>query len=189
MPQGSQDTTPNAGPHQTSLGRWLAETAVLVVLAVVLAVGIKTFVVQPFMIPSASMEPTLMIGDRVLVNRFIYRFQPPRAGDIVVFVSQQEGGLDLIKRVIAVGGQTVELREGTVYVDGKAIEEPYVNQAIRDTYTSNSMTKVPPGYLWVMGDNRTNSRDSRYLGPQAVSSVVGKAFCIYWPIPRIRVLR
>lgn len=189
--QPADSTTPPEDPRaeaEESFLRWLGELVVLVAVAFILAMGIKTFVVQPFVIPSTSMVPTLEVGDRVLVNKFIYRFEQPKRGDVVVFTSPDNDGMDLIKRVIAVGGQTVELRNGTVFVDDRPLKEPYVNPLIKDTYTSNEPTKVPAGYVWLMGDNRTNSRDSRYFGPQPVAHLLGKAFCIYWPIGRMRGL-
>lgn len=192
MSDEHSDTTAPLDPQETqaeeSYLRWLGEFVVLIALAFVLAMGIKTFIVQPFVIPSTSMVPTLEVGDRVLVNKFLFRFQPPARGEIVVFRSPEDPAMDLIKRVIAVGGETVELRNGVVLVDGRALKEPYVNPAVKDTYTSNAPTTVPPGYVWVMGDNRTNSRDSRYFGPQPVTSLLGRAFSIYWPIPRWRGL-
>jgi signal peptidase I len=171
-----------------SFGRWLIELVVLVALAWVLALGIKTYVVQPFIIPSSSMEPTLLISDRVLVNKSIYRFGEPKAGDIVVFVSPEDGTTDLIKRVIAVGGQTVDVQDGKVSVDGVLLDEPYVNPAYPDHYDSDAPVKVPAGMIWVMGDNRANSKDSRFIGPQPVSAVLGRAFAIYWPLARLRGL-
>jgi signal peptidase I len=168
-----------------SFARWAVEFVVLVLAAFLLATGIKTWVVQPFYIPSGSMEPTLAIGDRVLVNKFLYRFSSPHRGDVVVFASPESPQTDLIKRVIAVGGQTVEIREGYVYVNGIKIDEPYIASDRRDTYTSASPTRVPAGYVWVMGDNRGNSSDSRVIGPQPVSAILGKAFAIYWPIQRM----
>ncbi len=167
--------------------RLLVELLILVALAVVLALGLKAFVVQPFSIPSSSMSPTLEVGDRVLVNRFIYRFRQPRQGDIVVLTSPDEVAMDLIKRVIAVGGQTVEVSDGIVYVDGHALDEPYVNRQARD-FSNYGPVKIPPGYVWLMGDNRTNSRDSRIFGPQPVSHLLGEAFLIYWPLSRSRAL-
>ena len=169
-----------------SFGRWVLELVVLLGLAWVLAFGIKTYVVQPFIIPSSSMEPTLMISDRVLVNRFIYRFTAPKAGDIVVFQSPQEGNLDLIKRVVAVAGQTADIRDGKVFVDGQQRVEPFVNQAYPDDYTADATVTVPAGTVYVMGDNRANSKDSRYIGPQRVSDILGKTFAIYWPLGRLR---
>ncbi len=174
--------------EEQSFLRWLAEMAVLAAAAFVLATGIKTFVVQPFRIPSASMVPTLAVGDRVLVNKYLYRFRSPRRGDIVVFTSPEVAETDLIKRVIAVGGRTVAVRDGAVYVDGAALSEPYVSAQVPDTYTSERPAQVPNGYVWLMGDNRPNSHDSRYFGPQPVRHLLGKAFFIYWPPARMRVL-
>lgn len=168
-----------------SFGRWLLELVVLVGLAWVLAFGIKTYVVQPFVIPSSSMEPTLLISDRVLVNKFIYRVTAPRPGDVVVFLSPEDGRTDLIKRVIAVAGQTVDIQDGRVSVDGVLLNEPYVNAADPDHYNSDSPVKVPPGTVWVMGDYRANSKDSRFIGPQPVSKILGRAFAIYWPLDRL----
>ncbi|MDO8915073.1 MAG: signal peptidase I [Coriobacteriia bacterium] len=172
-----------------SFGRWLLELAVLLVLAWALAWGIKSYVVQPFIIPSSSMEPTLIISDRVLVNRFIYRFTKPAPGDIVVFVSPEEGNIDLIKRVIAVGGQTIDIRDGKVFVDGTQRVEPFVNAAYPDHYDADAPFTVPEGSVYVMGDNRPNSKDSRYIGAQPVSRILGRAFAIYWPLGRLTWFR
>jgi signal peptidase I len=174
--------------REESFLRWLGELVVLVALAFVLAMGIKTFVVQPFVIPSGSMEPTLQIQDRVLVNKFVYRFQKPQQGDVVVFLSPESNSIDYIKRVVAVGGQTVDIQNGVVRVDGKPLRETYVNHEVQDTYTSQQPIKVPADSVFLMGDNRTNSRDSRYFGPRPVSSLLGKAFFIYWPFNRLHTL-
>jgi signal peptidase I len=170
---------------EESLLRWLGELIVLVVLAFVLAMGIKTFVVQPFVIPSGSMEPTLQINDRVLVNKFVYRFWQPTQGDVVVFISPDDKSTDFIKRVIAVAGQTVDINDGVVSIDGKPLPEPYVNKLVVDHYNSDKPVRVPRGQVWLMGDNRTNSRDSRFFGPRPVSELLGKAFLVYWPLDRI----
>jgi signal peptidase I len=172
-----------------SFGRWLLELAVLLALAFVLAWGIKNYVVQPFIIPSSSMEPTLIISDRVLVNRFVYRFTEPKPGDIVVFFSPEEGNIDLIKRVIAVGGQTIDIRDGEVFVDGVRRIETFVNSEYPDDYSSDAPLVVPKGSVYVMGDNRPNSKDSRYIGPQPVSRILGRAFAIYWPLGRLAWLK
>jgi signal peptidase I len=176
----------------------------LILVAFVLALLIKTFLVQAFYIPSQSMEPTLQVGDRVLVNKFIYAFREPRRGEIIVFENPRldepdrnpvaafwhwiiEGlGVsadpekDFIKRVIALPGQTIEVNRGRVFVDGKRIEEPYLNEE-RDRSEFGPFT-VPQGHLFVMGDNRANSQDSRSaLGPIPRGKVVGKAFILIWP--------
>jgi signal peptidase I len=172
--------TPDDGPHEVSLGRWAVETAGLVVAAYVLAYLIRMFVVQPFYIPSGSMEPTLMPGDQVLVNKFIYRFQPPADGDIVVLHAPKiMGRIDLIKRVVGVAGQTVEMRGARLLVDGRIVNEPYVKN--EDGSPFGPVT-VPAGTVFLMGDNRTNSRDSRFIGAIPLSSLMGKAFVIYWPL-------
>lgn len=168
-----------------SFVRWLLELLVLVAVAVGAAWAITTFLVQPFIIPSTSMENTLLVGDRVLVSKFAYRFGEPRYGDVVVFTSPEDGKTDLIKRVIAVAGQTVDVQDGRVIVDGKPLTEPYVNPDFQSHYDADEAVKVPAGTVWVMGDNRANSKDSRYIGPIATSKIRGKAFAIYWPPSRI----
>ena len=191
-------------PH--SLGAFLRELPVLIVIAFALAIVLKTFIVQAFYIPSGSMEPTLEPGDRVLV---VKAFDTPERGDIIVFENPRPGrqpdrglvggflhwlseGLgfarpadeDFIKRVIGLPGETVELRNGTVYVNGLAIEEPYL-QGPPDTRDFGPV-KVPRGKLFVLGDNRLNSNDSRYgLGFVPRDKVVGEAFVVIWPPSRI----
>lgn len=166
--------------HRHSFWRWLAEIVVLVAVAFAIAFVLKTFVVQPFYIPSGSMEPTLEPGDRILVNRFVYRFEEPGAGDVVVFVAPHDpASRDFIKRVVATGGQSVEVRAGELYVDGRKLKEPYVAE-VPDRSSYGPVT-VPAGHVFVMGDNRTNSSDSRVFGPLASKDIVGKAFLIYWP--------
>ena len=185
-PETAVDTpTGDRKSEVLSFVRWIVEFVLLVGAAFLLATAIKTWVVQPFYIPSGSMEPTLAIGDRVLVNKFIYRFDAPKRGDVVVFESPEGPKTDLIKRVIAVGGQTVQVKDGYVYVDGVKLDEPYVAQDRRDNYSSPTPTKVPRGYVWVMGDNRGNSSDSRVIGPQPLSAILGEAFSIYWPVQRM----
>ena len=185
----SQPVATAAGDdHTASFWRWVIEFVVLVAAAFLLATGIKWWVVQPFYIPSGSMEPTLQIGDRVLANKFVYRFSSPKRGDVVVFTSPESDSTDLIKRVVATGGQTVMIRAGRVYVDGKALDEPYVAPADRDSYTLSAPVRIPRGSVWLMGDNRANSSDSRVFGPRPVKDILGQAFCIYWPVQRVRAL-
>lgn len=182
------------------------ELPVLVVIAFVVALLIKTFLLQAFYIPSASMEPTLVEGDRVLVEKVSYRFGEPERGQVVVFEKKFEslapaeddpfwediasalrglfgfptgGTQDFIKRVMAVEGDTIEGREGRVYVNGDVVEEPYLTEG---TETSAfGPVKVPDGMIFVMGDNRGNSDDSRAFGPIPVEEVVGHAFLLLWP--------
>lgn len=171
--------------EEMSLGRWLIETVLLVGLAFVLAFGIRTWIVEPFMIPTGSMIPTIEIGNRVLAEKITYRFvRPPRYGDIVVFPDPSGQHPHLIKRVIAVGGQTLDLKEGAVYVDGNRLVEPYVygKPTTPLVPTVKFPFKVPAGDIFVMGDNRTDSGDSRLFGPIAVKSIDGHAIWTYWPL-------
>lgn len=180
--RGARDRQRREG---TSFVRWLAEIGVLLAVAVFAAWAITTYVVQPFVIPSTSMENTLMVGDRVLVSKFAYRTGGPRYGDVVVFTSPEDGKTDLIKRVIAVAGQTVDVQDGRVIVDGTTLSEPYINQDFPSHDDADAIRTVPAGTVWVMGDNRANSKDSRYIGPIAASAILGRAFAIYWPPSRI----
>jgi signal peptidase I len=173
---------------ETGFLRWLGELVVLVGLAFVLAMGIRGFVVQPFWIPTGSMIPTLEVDDRVLANKFVYRFSSPAPGDIVVFPSPNGDGSDLIKRVIAVEGQTIDIQNGQVFVDGEALSEEFVNEAAPDDSTLAEPITVPTDHVFLMGDNRANSADSRVFGPQPESALLGKAFMVYWPPARIRAL-
>jgi signal peptidase I len=169
----------------SQFGRWLVETAVMIALAFLLAQGIKTFVIQPFVIPTGSMEPTIMTGDRVLAEKITVRFRDPLQGEIVVFDDPTGRHPQLIKRVIAVGGQTVDIRDGSVLVDGVALEEPYVHGKVSDPGTVPLPVTLAPDEVWLMGDNRPNSGDSRFMGPIPESMVRGRAFAIYWPTSRI----
>ena len=169
-------------PEETSVGRWLIETAVLVALAFALAQGIKAFIIQPFMIPTGAMIPTSEIGDRVLADKMVFRFfREPKVGDIVVFDDPNAQLPQLIKRVIATEGQTVDVRDGKVWVDGKALDEPYTHGKPTEPLSYPLPVTVPKGYVWLMGDNRPESGDARIFGPQPVKIVRGRAFWTYWP--------
>ncbi|MCZ7661853.1 MAG: signal peptidase I [Thermoleophilia bacterium] len=161
----------------------LVEIVVIVGAAFILALLIQQFVVKPFYIPSESMEDTLVKGDRVLVNRFIYRFSEPERGDVVVFHPPTAPQEDYIKRIVAVGGQTVAVHDGKLYVDGEPQDEPYVkNPSINGTFPER---EVPEGSVFMMGDNRNQSGDSRVFGPVEESRILGKAFMVYWPPGKI----
>ena len=165
----------------------LLEFLVILLVAFALVFGfVRPFVVEAFYIPSESMVPTLEVGDRVFVNKFIYRFSEPERGDIIVFESV-EGDQDLIKRIVAVPGDNVALQDGALFVNGERREEPYVNQQPPDS-SFFGPTTVPEGSVFVMGDNRANSRDSRFFGPVPLKNVEGEAFLSFWPPSRIGVL-
>jgi signal peptidase I len=157
---------------------------------IAIALLVEAFLIQAFWIPSPSMEPTLDVGDRVLVNKLSYRFHDVNRGDVVVFerppgasTGQNDEIKDLIKRVIAVGGDTVEAKEGDVFVNGEHIDEDYLEPG---TPTDNlPLTTIPDGHVFVMGDNRTNSEDSRIFGPIEEDAIVGRAFIRVLPITDI----
>lgn len=158
-----------------------------VVVAVIAALLIKTYVVTPYVVPTGSMLETIQEGDMLLGECVTLHFQGPEQGDIVTFLSPLDGET-LIKRVVAVGGQTVDLVDGAVYVDGERVDEPYTGgkptYSLSDYAGSAGITYpyvVPEGTVWVMGDNRTDSRDSRYFGPVDVDDVTSRALFIYWP--------
>ena len=165
-------------------------------LAVAVAVGllVKTFVATPYVVPTGSMRDTIVEGDTLLGERVSLYFGDPEAGDIVTFDSPLDGET-LIKRVIAVGGQTVDLVDGSVYVDGERLDEPYTegkpSYSLSDLPGSAGIEypyEVPEGCVWVMGDNRTDSKDSRYFGAVSVDDVTSRALFIYWPLDHIGAL-
>ncbi|HET7617871.1 MAG TPA: signal peptidase I [Vicinamibacterales bacterium] len=174
-----------------------------IVIAVILALFVRTWVVQAFKIPTGSMENNLLIGDHLLVNKFVFGPTPlaigrtllpvrnPRRGDIVVFKFPDQPDRDFIKRVIGLPGETIELRNKKVYVDGRALDEPYVHFLTPPSTAGQEVTSldvrerygpvtVPPDQYFVMGDNRDNSEDSRYWGFLPRSYIKGKALIIYW---------
>lgn len=171
-----------------------ASFLIMIAIVVVAYFGLRTFVVGTYEIPSGSMLDTIQIGDRVFSEKVSYYFRDPEQGDIITFADPENPQRTLIKRVIAVGGQTVDLKDGYVYVDGKKLNEPYTEgkQSLPlNTAYGVSITypyTVPDGYLWVMGDNRTNSADSRYFGAVSKDSVTGHANFTFWPLNRIGIL-
>lgn len=178
--------------------RSAVEWVAVVVGALVVALVVKTFLFQAFYIPSASMEPTLEKGDRVLVNKLSYDLHDVNRGDVVVFELPADevgadGIKDLIKRVIGLPGDVIETREGEVYINDRRLEEPYLAKGTKtgDPAQGNNpeiaRQTVPKGTVFVMGDNRANSHDSRYSdrGPIPIDTIVGRAFVLVWPLPDI----
>lgn len=172
------------GERPVSFARWLLELVVMVGLAFLLASGIRAFVIQPYVVPTGSMIPTIEIQDRVIANKFIYRFSDLEAGDIVVLDDPTGTVPTLIKRVIATGGQTVDLQDGNVVVDGVVLDEPYTHGLPSDPMIQEMPYSVPEGSVWLMGDNRTNSADSRVFGAVPVTEIKGKAIFCFWPLDR-----
>lgn len=175
------------------LSSWLKETLETLVIAFVLAFFIRTFVVQGFWIPSGSMEPNLHIGDRLLAYKLFYGLDDVGRGDVIVFRYPLNTKKDFIKRVIGLPGDTVRIENKRVYVNNEILSEPYVIHTDtrlagypRDQY---GPVKVPPDSLFVMGDNRDFSADSRYWGFVPEQNLIGEAFVIYWPVWRIRLVK
>jgi len=142
---------------------------------------------EAFWIPSGSMIPTLEIGDRVLVNKFIYRFTEPSRGDIIVFESVDNPDEDLIKRVVGLPGDTIAVRRGNLFLNGERQTEPYTNKKLPDR-SFYAKTTVPKNHVFVMGDNRGNSADSRVFGPLPKKNIEGEAFLRFWPLQRVGLL-
>lgn len=177
-----------------------------ILLAVVLALGIRTFVVQAFRIPTGSMRPTLMEGDRILVDKLVYGAKlpgtdwrlpalgAPHHGDVVVFVSPEDQHRDFIKRLVAMEGDLVEIKQFQLWINGRPVADPAVFRTLayynRGDYGKAGLAvRVPEGHYFVLGDNSARSQDSRYWGFLPKQNLVGKARVIYWPPRRLRVIR
>jgi len=189
------DTHPTGTKKKKSTLREYAEA---IAIAFIIALLIRTFIVHPFKIPSGSMLPTLEIGDQIMVNKFIYGAKLPflrntiipgsipQRGDIIVFIYPQDKSKDFIKRVIALGGEQVEIKDKKIFIDGKHYQDPY--GVYNDKITIPGLRPrdnmkplvVPPDSLFVMGDNRDDSYDSRFWGVVEQKDIIGKAFIIYW---------
>lgn len=179
------------------------------VIALIIALFIRTFVIQAFKIPSGSMIPTFSVGDRIFVNKYVYgakipftdfylpAVKQPRRGDIIVFMAPEDKKKDFVKRLIAVGGETVEIREGKIYINGKAVNGP---DSVRSVYYLNSdpngpyglaghPVTVPKDSYYVLGDNSAHSRDSRYWGFVPKKNVLGKVVFIHWPLNRMKFIK
>ncbi|MBI4387575.1 MAG: signal peptidase I [Candidatus Omnitrophica bacterium] len=162
------------------------------VIAIILAVAIRTFLIGPYKIPTGSMEPTLMVGDRIFVDKLTYRFHPPKRGEIVVFKYPLDPKKDFVKRLIAFGGEEVEIRDGSIYVNGAKLEEP---NGIRNVYYYNrndwqygkegEKFTIPPKSFFVLGDNSGHSSDSRNWGFVPEKDMIGRAVVIWWPPKRV----
>jgi signal peptidase I len=198
-------------PNLSHRRRMVLDWTLTILGAVAIVIAVKAWVVNPYRIPSPSMEPTLHCArpevfceagssDRILANRFIYRFRDPKRGEIVVFHAPDAarkacmGGI-FVKRIIGLPGDLWAERKGVTYIDGKPLAEPYIHAGRRDTETKSlldippreKLTRIPPGMYLMEGDNRAHSCDSRVWGLVPRSNIIGKAFFIYWPLPRIGV--
>lgn len=184
---------------QRSTQRIFQEYSEAFAVAIILATLVRAFFFQAFEIPSGSMEPTLLVGDHILVNKLVYgvripftskrwpEIREPRRGDVIVFVYPVDRSKDFIKRVIAVGGDTLEIRDKKVFINGRETADPHAYFSSNVVYPEGEVPrdnmgpiKVPKGFLFVMGDNRDNSYDSRFWGFVSLRDVVGEAFIIYY---------
>ncbi|MDD5437135.1 MAG: signal peptidase I [Candidatus Omnitrophica bacterium] len=183
----------------------IKEWAESIIIAVILALVIRTFVVQAFKIPSGSMIPTFQVGDRIFVNKFIYgakipllnvnlpAVRQPKRGDIIVFISPETPKKDFVKRLIAVGGEKVQIRDRKILINGEVVEEPSSIRSI-DYYNSGDygqegqVIEVPKDSYFVLGDNSASSRDSRFWGFVPKKNLLGKVILIYWPLHRMKII-
>ncbi|MCL2780942.1 MAG: signal peptidase I [Actinomycetia bacterium] len=181
--------------HRRARSIWWKRLGLFVVVVIAATVSLRTWVIEPFWIPSESMEPTLhgCVGckdDRLLVNKLAYKLHDPRRGDIVVFrrpANFSSSDQDLVKRVIGLPGETVSGHDGLVWIGDRPLTEPYVSPNCHGTGDFPPVV-VPAKDVFVMGDNRCNSSDSRVFGPIPQSSIVGRAFVTFWPFGRLHWL-
>ena len=165
----------------------LREWIVSIVGAILLALLIRTFIVELYIVDGPSMRPTLQHEERLVVNKFIYRVRNPKHGEVVIFRYPRDPSRDFIKRVIGVAGDTVEIKEGHVYVNDEIIREDYILEKTRTEYPK---TTIPEGTIFVLGDNRGNSDDSRFpdVGFVPLDNVKGKAMLVFWPVDEFKTL-
>ena len=164
----------------------LEELLEAIAVAIIVSALLIIFVVQAFYIPSESMEPTLEPGDRILVNKFIYNFREPKRREIIVFNYPLDPQRKFVKRIIALPGDRIKIEEGKVFINGEQLKEEYV---LENSYTDFAEVKVPADNYFVLGDNRNNSKDSRYWGFVPEKNIVGHPFIIFWPLSRIQFMR
>ncbi|MGD0313476.1 MAG: signal peptidase I [Acidimicrobiales bacterium] len=192
-----------AGPRSGRSYRVVVEWVVILMAVLLCTVVLRTYVVQSFYIPSGSMLPTLQIGDRIIVDKLSYHLHDVHRGDIVVFARpplEDQEYSDLVKRVIGLPGETISSKDGSVYINGKKLNEPWLPPG-PTSYTGAlsgddphpqfdlpGPVKIPPGEYFVMGDNRTDSEDSRFFGPIPKSLIVGRATAVIWPVSHIKGL-
>lgn len=172
------------------LKREIGEWAQSIAIALVITLIIRTFVIQAFKIPSGSMRPTLREGDKLFVNKFVYRFKPPERGDIIVFKYPLDPKKDFIKRLVALGGERVEISNGTIVINGELVQDPEIFKNIfyynQPPYGAEGQEiTVPPDSYYVLGDNSASSKDSRYWGFVPKKNLVGKAVFRWWPPNRM----
>ena len=168
------------------LGGWIRDILETVLPALFIVLVVNVFLAQATRVEGQSMEPNLHNNQRLIIEKISYRFHPPRRGDIVVLKVANRHSDPLIKRVVGLPGETIEIRDGHVYINGEVLTEPYLEQL---TYGNTGPHVIAPGYIFVLGDNRGASNDSRSFGEVSISSIVGRAWFRYWPWDEIGLLR
>lgn len=170
-----------------SLGEEIKDWVISIAIAVALALIIRNFLVEPYLVEGPSMRPTLESHQRLLVNRFIYNIREPERGEILIFKYPKDQSRDFIKRVIAVPGDTFEIKDGNVYVNGELQTEDYILAKSNIDYPK---VTIPEGHIFVMGDNRNNSEDSRFsdVGFVPFDLIKGKAMFVFWPFSDMKTL-
>ncbi len=181
MEPNSEISNPVAPDATPPLRRELRSWGRDLVIALSLAVVIIIFFYQPVKVEGTSMTPLISDQERIFINKFVYRFEPIERGDVVVFWYPLDRSKSFIKRVVGLPGDTVEIREGQVYVNGKFLPEPYVPRQSEDL-ANFPATRIPKGEYFVMGDHRISSNDSRIFGPVPRNFIYGKAVFAYWPV-------
>jgi signal peptidase I len=173
---------------EKSRSKELLSYLIVILCAALVSILFRIFLFEPFIVPTPSMEPTLMVNDKVIVNKFSYKYFGIERGDLIVFHSPVDEDKDLVKRAIAFEGETVTLKEdGSIYIDDKKLEKDFYHSYDKPVYAEQSF-KIGKNEIFVMGDNRNNSYDSRYFGPIMKTEVFGKVFFVYWPFSRIHVV-
>ena len=177
-------------PRKKSVAGEAVSWILLIAGALCFTLLLRAFVVEVYVVPSGSMLDTIQLGDRLIGEKISIKVSEPVAGEVVTFEDPEKANVTLIKRVIAVGGQSVDIHDGSVYVNGSKLSESYVEGKRSEPLSTHASTlaegisypyTIPEGYIWVMGDNRTNSLDSRYFGPISTKAVTSHALCIFWP--------
>ena len=188
-PEAPLDTSATRFSHRSALAAALKWTRDLL-LSMVLAILVILFIYQPVKVEGTSMMPSLEDQERIFINKFIYRFgmEDIERGDMVVFWYPGDPSKSYIKRIIGLPGDTIEINNGAVTLNGRALEESYVPGAYRDTQ-SVAKTVVPPDHYYVLGDHRSSSNDSRAWGPVHRRHIYGKAVFIYWPLDKMGLIR
>jgi signal peptidase I len=182
MEESQHTETGKQEPALSRVLKWLGEVVETIVPAILIALFINLFLAQATRVYGQSMEPNLHSDQRLIVEKLSYNFHEPRRGDIVVLKVPNAGSGLLIKRVVGLAGEKIEIKGGKVYINDQPLEEPYISQ---QPQRDMEAVVVPPGHVFVLGDNRGFSNDSRSFGPVPLDNIVGRAWFSYWPLDQI----